>query len=187
VTIILDFSGQICNKTPFFGLVGFGMNDRSNSALIALRRILRVTELNSRTLAQHSELTASQLIVLQRVADEGRMLPSSIAKSVGLQQATITVLVDKLEDAGLVTRQRDTKDRRRVWIEPTPEGRATLDRSPDLLQHRFEARFAELEEWEQSMIIAALERVGALLDASSIDAAPVLDVGDLDRLIVGKQ
>jgi hypothetical protein len=37
------------------------------------------------------------------------------------------------------------------------------------------------------MIIAALERVGALLDASSIDAAPVLDVGDLDRLIVEKE
>jgi len=29
-----------------------------------------------------------------------------------------------------------------------------------------------------------VERVGALLDASSIDAAPVLDVGDLDRLVI---
>ncbi|MEQ9563623.1 MAG: MarR family winged helix-turn-helix transcriptional regulator [Woeseiaceae bacterium] len=162
------------------------MNNRSNAALIALRRILRVTELNSRTLAQHSELTASQLIVLQHVADEGKVLPSNIAKSVGLQQATITVLVNKLEDAGLVTRRRDTEDRRRIWIEITPRGESTLERSPDLLQNRFNARFSELEEWEQSMIVAALERVGALLDASSIDAAPVLDVGDLDRLIVEK-
>ena len=160
------------------------MNNRSDSALIALRRILRVTELNSRTLAQHSDLTISQLMVLQRVAEEGRVLPSSVAKNIGLQQATITVLVNKLEDAGLVTRERDTEDRRRIWIELTPEGLATLERSPDLLHDRFEAGFDALEEWEQSMIIAALERVAALLDASSIDAAPVLDVGDLDRLIV---
>ena len=33
------------------------------------------------------------------------------------------------------------------------------------------------------MIIAALERVSALLDAEKVDAAPVLDVGDLDRLV----
>lgn len=168
---------------PYSGLRGATMNNRSDSALIALRRILRVTELNSRSLAHQSELTTSQLMVLQRVAEEGSALPSCIAKSIGLQQATITVLVNKLEDAGLVTRRRDTKDRRRVWIELTPEGRATLERSPDLLQHRFESGFASLEEWEQSMIIAALERVAALLDASSIDAAPVLDVGDLDRLV----
>lgn len=159
------------------------MDNRSDTALVALRRILRVTELNSRTLAQKSDLTASQLLVLQRVAEQGSVLPSNMAKAIGLQQATVTVLVNKLEAAGLVTRRRDIEDRRRVWIELTAAGRATLEKSPDLLQNRFETGFAALEEWEQAMIIAALERVAVLLDAGSIDAAPVLDVGDLDRLV----
>jgi hypothetical protein len=35
------------------------------------------------------------------------------------------------------------------------------------------------------MIIAALERVSAMLDASTLDASPVLDIGDLDRLLNG--
>lgn len=160
------------------------MNERSNTALVALRRILRVTELNSRMLADESELTTSQLLVLQHVSQQGRALPSEVAKAVALKQATVTVVVNKLEDAGFVTRRRDTDDRRRVWIELTDAGVATLEKSPDLLQHRFVQGFENLEDWEQSMIIAALERVSALLDAEEVDAAPVLDVGDLDRLVL---
>jgi len=163
------------------------MNDRSNTALVALRRILRVTELNSRKLAHESELTTSQLLVLQQVSQHGKALPSEVAKAVALKQATVTVVVNKLEDAGLVTRRRDTDDRRRVWIELTDMGRAALESSPDLLQHRFVHGFESLEEWEQSMIIAALERVSALLDAEKVDAAPVLDVGDLDRLVLEQE
>lgn len=159
------------------------MDSRSNTALIALRRILRVTELNARKLADQSELTASQLLVMQHVAQAGKALPSAIAKAVDLKQATVTVLVNKLEDAGLVTRRRDTEDRRRVWVELTDAGRADLARSPDLLQNRFERGFESLPEWERAMIIAALERVASLLDAVEIEAAPVLDVGDLDRIV----
>ena len=159
------------------------MDDRSNTALVALRRILRVTELNARKLADQSELTASQFILMQHVARSGKALPSAIAKAIDLKQATVTVLVNKLEEASLVTRRRDTEDRRRVWIELTDLGRAALESSPDLLQNRFERGFESLEEWEQAMIIATLERVASILDAEEIEAAPVLDVGDLDRIV----
>jgi DNA-binding MarR family transcriptional regulator len=158
------------------------MDNRSSTALVALRRILRVTELNSRKLAHQSELTASQLLVMQHVARERKALPSAIARAVDLKQATVTVLVNQLEDAGLVTRRRDTIDRRRVWVELTEAGQAALKRSPDLLQNRFEQAFEDLEEWEQAMIITTLERVASMLDAHDIEAAPILDVGDLDRV-----
>lgn len=162
------------------------MEHRSNTALVALRRILRVTELNSRRLASQSELTASQLIVLQHAAREGKALPSEIARAIDLKQATVTVLVNKLEEAGLVSRRRDTEDRRRVWIEPTEKGVALLEQSPDLLQDRFKRNFEALDAWEQAMIIAALEKVATLLDAAQIDASPVLDVGDLDRIMAAE-
>lgn len=156
-------------------------HDRSESALVALRRILRATELNARLLANQTGLTPSQLIVLQIIASDGKALPSTVAKAARLTQATVTSLVDKLVQAGLVLRQRDTEDRRRIWIHPTERGRALLAESPDLLQDRFRASFQELDAWEQAMIIAALERVSALLDASTIDASPVLDTGDINR------
>lgn len=183
----MDFSRQICNKTPVPGQFAIPMDNRSSTALIALRRIMRVTELNARALANESDLTASQLLVLQQLAEGGSALPSVIARSVGLKQATMTVLVNKLEDAGLVTRRRDTEDRRRVWVEMTEAGRGALAKSPDLLQDRFERGFNALDDWEQSLIITALERVANLLDAEAIEAAPVLDVGDLARLVDSKQ
>lgn len=111
-------------------------------------------------------------------------MPSEVAKAVALKQATVTVVVNKLENAGFVTRRRDTDDRRRVWIELTDTGVTALEGSPDLLQHRFVHGFERLEDWEQSMIIAALERVSTLLDAEDVDAAPVLDIGDLDRFVL---
>ena len=159
------------------------MDNRSTTALIALRRILKVTELNSRRLARQAELTASQILLLQYVAQQGQALPSAIAKAIELKQATITVLLNKLEKIGLVVRRRDTEDRRRVWVKLTAAGHKVLEQSPDLLQSRFEHGFDQLDDWEQSMIITALERIASLLDAEHVEAAPVLDVGDLDRLI----
>ena len=159
------------------------MDNRSNTALIALRRILKVTELNSRRLAQQSELTTSQFLLLQYVAQQGQALPSSIAKAIELKQATITVLLNQLESAGLVTRSRDTEDRRRVWVRLTEAARAILERSPDLLQSRFERAFEQLEDWEKTMLISTLERIASMLNADDVEAAPVLDVGDLDRII----
>ena len=41
--------------------------------------------------------------------------------------------------------------------------------------------FEALADWEQAMIVAALERVAQMMDASEIDASPVLDLGDIRR------
>jgi len=179
----LAFPNKICHKVPTRQTGTVWMENRSNIALVALRRILRVTELNARKLARHSELTASQILLMRYVAQQEQALPSAIAKAIELKQATITVLLNKLEESGLVSRNRDTADRRRVWVSLTDAGHKVLEQSPDLLQSRFELGFDRLEDWEQLMIITALERIAALLDAKDVEAAPVLDVGDLDRLV----
>src|SRR3546814_17658857 len=56
-----------------------------------------------------------------------------------------------------------------------------LKTAPDLLQVQFRDRFVALPTWEQAMILAALERLSAVLNAESIDAAPLLDAGAIDR------
>lgn len=176
-------SADFCHKVVTTIAGNRTMEERSGTALVALRRILRATELNSKRLASRTGLTTSQFILLQQVVRDGKVSPSSLARAARLTQATVTSLVDKLERGQFVTRRRDTEDRRRIWIEPTAAGRQAVADSPDVLQDRFRARFRELEDWEQAMVITALERVSALLDADAIDASPVLDIGDLDRLL----
>lgn len=152
------------------------MQDRANDALIALRRILKATDANIKALAALSGLTASQLRVLQLLAARGKMLTSELARTVALNLATVSILVDKLQEAGLVARQRGESDRRQVWVTITDIGREKLSAAPDLLQEVFRARFERLPEWEQAFLIAALLRIVSLLDAEEIDASPVLDV-----------
>ncbi len=156
------------------------MSERSDAALIALRQILRATEINSRALAKSSGMTPSQLILLQVLSKSGKETAGTIAREVSLSQATVTTLIDKLESWGAVKRSRDEGDKRRVMVELTQIGRSTLEETPDSLQERFETRFRKLADWEQSFLIAALERVALLLDAEDLDAAPVLDVGGID-------
>lgn len=158
------------------------MQDRSEAALVALRRILRATEFSARRLARATGLTPSQLIILNLVDHLGEPTPSELARRTSLTQATVTSLVDKLDDRGFITRRRDEADRRRMPIRITARGKKALAQSPDPLQAQFQKQFQSLADWEQASLIAALERVAALLGAKDIDAAPVLDIGALDEL-----
>ena len=153
--------------------------DRTDQSLIALRRILRATELYARKLAASAGLTAVQVRVLQIVAERGQATPKEIATRMGVSQATVTALVDRLVAKGMVTRARSEVDRRQTNILMTQRGGDTIANTPDALQQRYVRQFEAMEPWEQAMIVAALERVAALLDAQDIDASPVLEIGDI--------
>ena len=153
--------------------------DRTDESLVALRRILRATEQFGRVLAQASGLTAAQLRALQLVAETGETTAKQIAVRMGITQATVTTLVDRLVARGLVERRKSERDRRVIDIRITLSGRDVLDRSPDALQQRYVRRFEALHDWEQAQIVASLERVAAMLDAGELDASPVLDIGDI--------
>ena len=157
------------------------MSKRSEDALIALRRIQRMTELASKRLAQMAGLTPSQLSVL-RILDEGENISAGqVAEATQLKHATITSLVDKLEARGFVARQRCETDRRRVLLHLLPAGKIALSKAPDPLHETFSIGFDALPGWHQSMLVSSLERAVTLLDADMLDAAPVLDVGELDE------
>ncbi|MGR3269931.1 MarR family winged helix-turn-helix transcriptional regulator [Thalassococcus profundi] len=155
--------------------------DRTDHSLVALRRILRATELYGRDLAQEAGLTAVQLRVLQIIGETDHSTPSEIATRMGVSQATISVLLNKLEGYGLIARQKSRADRRQTDLQITDKGRAKVEVAPDALQQRYVAQFEALPDWEQSMIVTVLERVAGMLDAGKIDAAPVLTGGELLR------
>lgn len=153
--------------------------DRTDESLIALRRILRATELYGRELAQKAGLTAVQIRVLQIVGETGRATPKAIATRMGVSQATMTALIDRLAAKGMVERQRSETDRRQTNVLITEAGRAAVERAPDPLQQRYVKRFEAMDDWEQALVVSVLERVAGMLDSAEIDASPVLDSGDL--------
>ena len=155
------------------------MTNRSEDALIALRQIQRRTEQASKRLAGMAGLTPSQLLVMQILSERGETSAGELSKLTQLKHATITSLADKLVARDLISRRRFDTDRRRVWLSLEDAGQDVIKSAPDLLQDTFETRFNTLPDWHQSMLVSALERVAALLDAEDLDAAPILDIGDL--------
>jgi DNA-binding MarR family transcriptional regulator len=155
--------------------------DRIDTSLIALRRILRATELFSREIKQTAGVTAVQFRVLQIIAETGQSTAKTIAQRMRVSQGTVTSLVDKLVRDGMVLREKSMQDRRQTNIHITSKGTRTIHDAPDPLQQRFVRKFSAMEDWEQAMLVASLERVASMLDAEDIDASPVLDAGEIKQ------
>src|SRR4029453_10434239 len=73
-------------------------------------------------------LTLPQAVVVWTLgACGGRATMSEIAHLTYQSGATVTGIVDRLTDAGLVERERDIEDRRVVYVRTTQAGKAKLD------------------------------------------------------------
>lgn len=155
--------------------------NRYEEVIVALRRIIRATDLHSRQLNKVTGLTASQLLILKLLQQNTELTAGQVARQVSLSQATVTSIVDQLEQRSLLLRERGQADRRKVFMRLTEAGKALLANAPKPLQTSFIQQFQDLHDWEQDMILSALERVAYMMDAQHIDASPVLDVGQLDR------
>ena len=149
--------------------------------LVALRRVIRATDLHSKYLAKTTGLTTPQILLLQTIRDKGEITIGELANEVSLSQATVTSILDRLEKRELVYRERSLEDKRKVHAHLTEQATETLKEAPIPLQEHFTQQFGDLQEWEQTMIISSLQRVAKMMDAQHIDASPILDIGILDR------
>ena len=147
--------------------------------LISLRRIMRAADLHSQKLMKESGLTAPQLLVMQAIEKEGRPSTSTLARHIAVSQATMTRIVDRLERAELVKREKSTTDKRVVHVGLTEAGRKKLGSAPEPLQAEFLREFRKLDDWEQQMLKSSLLRIAKMMDAEDIDAAPILQAGDI--------
>jgi MarR family transcriptional regulator, organic hydroperoxide resistance regulator len=71
-------------------------------------------------------ITYPQYLVLNALAEADGMSVGAVAHRLALESSTITPLVKRMEQAGLVTRQRSQTDERQVQVDLTPAGRALL-------------------------------------------------------------
>jgi DNA-binding MarR family transcriptional regulator len=80
-------------------------------------------------------LTLPQMITLFAIHERGTCRMSDLAESTQQSAGTLTGIVDRLIADGLVTRVRNTTDRRVVEVTLTPEGEVRLQR---VIQARYE-------------------------------------------------
>ncbi len=74
-------------------------------------------------------LTYTQYLAMLVLWERGRLSVKELGEALILDSGTLTPLLKRMEQAGLVRRARDPRDERRVLVEATPEGLALRARA----------------------------------------------------------
>lgn len=82
----------------------------------AVRKTGSLMQLMSQAAADRIGINATDLNCLNILSFSGQLTAGELARATGLTTASITGVVDRLEQAGFVRRERDAQDRRRVVI-----------------------------------------------------------------------
>jgi DNA-binding MarR family transcriptional regulator len=95
----------------------------------------RAALLKDRIIDTHMEphgITAAQFKVMIIVAQYGVDTPAELCRHLSLDSGSMTRMLDRLEQKGLLIRQRSEADRRQVQLVLTAEGQSLADRLPHI-------------------------------------------------------
>jgi DNA-binding MarR family transcriptional regulator len=127
--------------------------------LDAIRRIVQSIRLAGRAAERVSGLSGAQLFVLQKLAEGEATSLNDLAARTVTHQSSVSVVVQKLVDQKLVTRNASAADARRVVLSLTGAGRAVVRKSPQAAQERIIEAVQHLHAAERTQLAKLLERV----------------------------
>lgn len=142
--------------------------------IVALRRISQAIETYSRFLWQEYGLTSPQLGALREIQRHGELTPGQLAELLHITPQTVAGILSRVEQRGLVTRQRDDRDRRSYIVRLTEEGLRLAGAAPSLLRDRFRAELDGLQQWEQTQMLSTLQRIAAMMSTADAPDVPFL-------------
>ncbi|MDE1346620.1 MarR family winged helix-turn-helix transcriptional regulator [Vibrio aestuarianus] len=155
--------------------------DIHEEVLIAIRQIIRATDLHSKKINKDFGLTSPQLLLMREIQSSENMTIRQLSSNTNMSQATATSILDRLEKRGLITRQRDQQDKRKVHALLTAGGNQLLLNAPTLLQDNFIDQFQALSSWEQTLILSSLQRISSMMKNPEIETSallPILEAND---------
>lgn len=141
---------------------------RSHEVYSTLREIVQAMDIHSKYLFKYYGLSGPQLTILKELSEVDKIPTGLLAKKISLSQATVTDILDRLEEKGLIFRQRSNYDKRKVYIYITEKGKGTILKKPSLLKEEFIRQFNELEDWEQTLILSSMQRIVSMMKTSKI-------------------
>src|SRR5437763_3677396 len=108
----------------------------SQRILDSIRRLVRLLRVSDRQAQADLGISGAQLFVLTELGKTPSLSLNDLAARTRTDQSSVSVVVSRLVDAGLVTRDRATRDARRLVLNLTSTGRAMLRRAPSVAQER---------------------------------------------------
>ncbi|BDU77331.1 MarR family winged helix-turn-helix transcriptional regulator [Mesoterricola sediminis] len=135
-----------------------------------LRLVVKALETYSRSVERRFGLTGPQLWALWELGRSGPCALKDLAARMKLDPSTVVGVVDRLVLKGLVVRNPDPADRRRVSLVPTPRGEALLIAAPHPAQGHLLAGLEALEREQVETLRGALRTLVQVMQAEDLEA-----------------
>jgi DNA-binding MarR family transcriptional regulator len=147
--------------------------------LAVLRRfrvLIRAAQRHSHWIEKHSGVTGAQLWAMQELAESPGLRVGDLAKHMALHQSTASNLIDKLETAGHLRKERLPADHRVVLLFLTEAGAALLATAPkpargilpEALRRMDEAALLRLQQDLDTLLV----RISRLDESFGIEPLP---------------
>jgi DNA-binding MarR family transcriptional regulator len=130
-----------------------------------IARIRKALRREFETRAAALEITASQFQVLRSLWESDGVTTSCLTQDASSDGGTVTGILDRLENKGLIRRERSTQDRRAVQIWLTDEGRALEEPLMEIINEINGLALDGLSERQQTQLLKALDKVRENINA----------------------
>jgi len=114
--------------------------------------------------ADVSDLKQSQIKVFYVFRDQDSYSMKQLADKAGVKLPNMTMMIDEMEQAGLVQRVRDKTDRRKVLVNLTVKGRKVRNRFLEKRQTFAKEMFLKLAKTDKEELLSSLSSVCRILD-----------------------
>ena len=104
-------------------------------------------------------ITPVQAGMMLEVSSSPGLSQADLARRMSVEGPTLIQAIDRLEAAGLLTRNRHANDRRRYALQLTPQGEAELVAVRRFLRRRDDELLEGLTDRERDLLLTLLQRV----------------------------
>lgn len=108
----------------------------SKRILNSIRQLVRALRLFDRQAQTKHGISAAQMFVLHALSEEDVLSLNELAERTATDQSSASVVVQRLVDAGYVSRTAKKEDRRQIELRLTAKGRTVTRKSPPPAQQK---------------------------------------------------
>jgi DNA-binding MarR family transcriptional regulator len=137
----------------------------------AIRAIVRELRVSARDAEQRLGIHGAQLFALQQLADGPAHSLAELAERTRTDSSSVSVVVSRLVERGLVRRTPDSEDRRRIVLALTPQGKALVRRAPRSAHERVAEAAASLSGRDLDALARTLGALAQSLDGHGDEEA----------------
>lgn len=130
-------------------------------------------------IAQTEGMSISDMECLDYVMDNENVTAGDLAKITGLTTGAVTSMIDRLEKAGFVKRERDTKDRRKIFVKPVYERMAEVGKLYETYVHDAMKMIQKYTDKELMLIIDWKKDMTTIYEKETLKIKKLIRQGEI--------